>query len=386
MGLGFSDGLSNILSENKNRLFDYQFQSNDAQSDKLENGWINPLMLQYKKSYSKQFTDKTVEVGSFTVGIDQPIFRSGGIYFAIKYAQALRGANKAEIKLKKREAIAQAVKLLFEIKKVELEQKRLILLIQNDTIDIRQKQESYEAGLLESSFLDQAIIKKNQDEAKRLELETTLATLKQNFSLLSDKNPKSLKLPRLKIIPVARYKRNHLELVRDKLRVKEKEYHTKVTWAKYLPTVSVQARYTDEDPNPLFTIPGIKEQYYSYGFSISMPLDINMFTDVEASKVEELKSHTELIERKKAIEKEYNLIINKLQIIDKKIALAKKDEKLYKRLYISTKDLEKAGEKTSLDTAVMYNALEIKKLDREIFALDKQMILLELYTKVENEI
>ena len=382
----YADELSDILSDNKNILFDYQFQSNSAQSDMLENSWINPIMLQYRKNYSKQFTNKTVKTGSFTVGIDQPIFRSGGIYFAIKYAQALRGANEAEIKLKKRETIAQAVKLLFEMKKLKLEKKKLTLLIKNDAIDIRQKRESYEAGLLDSSFLDQAILKRNQDETKLLELETTLMTFEQNFSRLSDKNPDRLKLPKLKVISAAKYKGDNLELARDKLRAEEKGYNAKVTWAKYLPSVSVQARYTDEDLNPLFARPGIEEQYFTYGFSISMPLNINMFSDVEASKVEHLKAQTEVIERKDTIEKEYTLVKSKLNIIDRKIALAKKDETLYQRLYVSTSNLEKAGEKTSFDTALMKNSLDVKKLDKKIYALDKQVLLLELYTKVENEI
>ncbi len=381
-----ADELSDILSDNKNILFDYQFQINTAQSDILENSWINPIMLQYRKSYSKQFANQTVQTGSFTVGIDQPIFRSGGIYYAIKYAQALRGANAVEIKLKKRETIGNAVKLLFEMKKIKLEQKKLVLLIKNDAIDIRLKRESYEAGLIDSSFLDQSILKKNQDETKLLEMETSLMGLEQNFSLLSDKNPITLNLPKLKLISAERYKGKNLELARDKLRATEKGYNSKITWAKYLPTVSVQARYTDEDLNPLFARPGIEEQYFTYGFTISMPLNINMFSDIEASKVEHMRAQTEVIERRHTIDEEYKLVKNKLKIIDKKILLARKDEKLYKRLYKTTKNLALAGEKTSYDTALMKNSLEVKKLDKKIYAIDKQIELLGLYTKVENAI
>jgi len=383
----YADELSNILSDNKNLLFEYQLQENDAKSDTLENSWINPIMLQYRKSYSQQFTDKTIDTGSFTVGIDQPIFRSGGIYYAIKYAKALRGANEVEIKLKKREAIGNAVKFLFEMKKLKLEKRKLALLIKNDEIDIRQKRESYESGLIDSSFLDQAILKKNQDEIKQLEMETSLMGLEENFSLLSDKNPHGLKLPKLKIITEEQYKGNNLELVRDTLRAEQTEYNTKITWAKYLPTVAVQARYTDEDINPLFArAGGLEEKYFTYGFTVSMPLNINMFSDVEASKVEQLKSQTEVIDRKHTIDKEYKLVRNKLHIIDKKIALARKDALLYQRLYRTTKNLAQVGEKTSYDTALMHNSLDIRKLDQQIYTIDKQVELLRLYMKTENAI
>lgn len=380
-----ADELGNILSNNKNILLDYEFRSNDAQSDLLQNSWINPIIVQYSKNYSKQFTDQTVETGSFTVGIDQPIFRSGGIYYAIKYAQALRGANDAAIQLKRRETIGQAVQLLFEMKKMKLQKQKQKLLIKNDSIDIRLKRESYEAGLIDSSFLDQAILKRSQDETQLLEMETSLIGLEQSFSLLSDKDPTALKLPKLKLIAAEKYKGANLELARDKLRATEKKYNAKMTWAKYLPAVSVQGRYTDADLNPLFgTRPGIEERYFSYGFSISMPIDFNMFSDIEASKVDHLKAQTEVIERKHAIDSEYKMIRSKLRIIDNKIKLAKKDEQLYKRLYKTTKNLERAGEKTSFDTAMMHNSLKIRKLDQKIYYLDKQIELIGLYTKVAN--
>ena len=380
--------LSDILSNNQNLLFEYDFRNNAAQSDKLQKSWINPVMLRYSRDYSEQFGAKTIKTGSFSVSIDQPIFRSGGIYYAIKYAQALRGANAAQIALKKREVITQAVKLLFEIRKSELEIKKLRLMIKNDAIDIRQKRESYRAGLLDSSFLDQALLKKNQDEASLLELQINKAELEEKFSLLSDKDPHTLKLPKLRLIDRKVYSRQNLELERDRLKAVQEAYNAKITWAKYLPTLSVHARYTDEDINPLFarTGSGLKEKYRTYGFTLSMPLDINMFADVEASKVAALKAKTEVIEREKRIEEEYRMAQKRLKMIGQKIALAQKNEKLYRNLYRVTRNLAKAGEKTDYDTRMMYHSLQIKKLDKEIYRIDRQIELLKLYAKVKDAI
>jgi len=379
-----ADELKDILSNRKEILFDYEFQSNELESSKLSKSWVNPILFQYNRNYSKQFIDRTVKTGSFTIVVDQPIFKSGGIYFAIKYAQALKEANEAEIKLKKREMIGSAVKTLFEIKKMKLEHQKLTLLVKNDSIDIRQKRESYNAGLIDSSFLDQAILKRNQDETKQLELEISLMKLKESFALLSDEDPEKLKLPKLKLISSQRYKGENLELARDSLRVKEKEYNVKMTWAKYLPALSMQGRYTDEDPNPFFPSSNLKERYFTYGFKISMPLNINMLADIESSKVAYLKSESEVIDRKHTIDEEYKLVQRKLEIIDKKIALAKKDEHLYNRLYRTTKNLAYAGEKTSLDTAMMLNSLKVRRLDQKIYDLEKQIELIELYVKVYN--
>ena len=383
----YADELGDILSDNKELLFDYQFQSNELESDILSNSWLNPVRLQYSKNYTTQFVDTTRKTGGYSIIIDQPVFRSGGIYYGIKYSEALRDATRADLQLQKRTMIGDAISILFNLKKTKLEQEKMKYQIKNDTIDIRQKRDSYEAGLLDSSFLDQAILKKSQDETALLQMDLTLMELKQQFSLLSDKEPYSLRLPVLKLMSKSNYSESNLELIRDRLRAEQADYNQKVTWAKYLPAVSLQGQYTDADLNPFFAAnPDIKEKYYTYGFTISMPLDINTFSDIEASKVEKLRAAVEVLDRKETVDEEYDWIDNSLDILDKKILLAKKDEKVYKSLFRLTKNLAEAGEKTSLDADIMYNSLQVRKIDQKIYEIDKQIQLLKLYVRVENAI
>ena len=383
--LANADELGNILSKNKELLFDYDLKSNELESDMLSKSWINPVKVRYNKDYTTRFKSGRVDTGTFSVFIDQPIFRSGGIYYAIKYSGALRDANRVEIKLQRRQMIGDAVSILFNLKKNRLEQQKMKYLVKNDKIDIRQKKDSYDSGILDSSFLDQAILKKSQDEATLLELELNYLELKQRFSLLSNKSPDKLRLPKLKMMTKSNYKSQNLELKKDVLRAEQSSYNSKVTIAKYLPTVSLQGQYTDGDLNPLFgSGGGIEERYYNYGFSVSMPLDINSLTDIEASRVEKLRAATQVLDRKDTVDQEYQWIFNSLSILDKKIYLAKKDEKVYKNLLRLTKDLAQVGEKTKLDSDIMSNSLKIRKIDQKIYAIDKQLKMLKLYIRVEN--
>lgn len=382
-----ADELGDILSDNKELLFDYQLESNELESDMLSKSWMNPVRLQYNKNYTTQFVDNTIITGGYSIIIDQPIFKSGGIYYGIKYSQALRDATRADIQLQKRMMIGDAISILFNMKKTKLEQEKLKYQIKNDSIDILQKRESYDAGLLDSSFLDQAILQKSQDETALLQTELTLMEFKQKFVLLSDKDPKHLRLPVFKLMSKNTYSEANLELKRDRLRAEQADYNQKVTWTKYLPTVSLQGQYIDADLNPFFALrPDIKEKYYTYGFTISMPLDINTFSDIEASKVEKLKAAVEVLDKKNTVEEEYNWIDNSLSILDKKITLAKKDEKVYQSLYRLTKNLADAGEKTSLDADIMQNSMQIRKIDQKIYEIDKQIQLLKLYVRMENAI
>jgi outer membrane protein TolC len=380
-----SDELKDILSKNKTLMFEYDLKRNELESDKLSKSWVNPVMLRYSQNSSTQYPGQTITTGNYSVTIDQPIFRSGGIYYAIKYAKSYRLANHTDLVLQHRTMIGDAVSILFELKKNALQQKKMAYQIKNDKIDIRQKRDSYNAGLLDSSFLDQAILKKSQDEANLLELKLGLLELKQRFSLLSDKDPATLNLPKLKLISKENYRSENLELKRDIYLAEESQYHEHMTVAKYLPTVSLQGQYLDGDLNPLWSsVSKMKENYYNYGFTVSMPLDINSFTDVESSKVAKLRAATQVLDRKETVNEEYDWIRNSLQILDRKIVLAKKDEKVYSNLYRLTKDLTHAGEKTDLDVQVMYNSREIRKLDQKIYEIDKQIQLLKLYIRVEN--
>ena len=382
--VAMADELAELLSPEKRDLFKYQESYNDLQSDKLKKSWVNPVRLQYRKNYTTQFRERTVDTTNYSVVVDQPIFKSGGIFYSIKYADALRGATAAEIKLRKREMIGMVVRILFEFKKIRLQQQKMGLLIKNDEIDIKLKSDSFEAGILDSSFLDQAIIKRNGDETESLALELQLEKLKNDFAFLSDKNPDKLPLPMLKLISEKEYKSEHLVLRSDTLHAREKQYLSKMTWSQYLPEVSVQGQYIKGDLNPLFANPSLRDEYTNYSVTVSMPLNINSLTDVEAAQIAYMEAATQVIDQEKRVDLEYKTILNNLRIINKKIALDHKDEKLYERLYLVIKNLEAAGEKTSYETKLMHNSLETKKLDQQIHKIDKQLQLLSLYIKVSD--
>jgi outer membrane protein TolC len=381
MPLSAESELQNYLSREKNLLFDYQEELNRLQSSMLRKSWISPVMLNYSESSDNLFgeyeTDRT-----FSVGIDQPIFKSGGIYYAIKFADAQEGANRAEIELQRRSLIVQAISTLFELQKNRLQQKQLKLQIRNDSIDIQRKKEQYDAGLIDSSFLNQAILQRNHDRTTLLVTELAEKNLRNAFSLLSDKKPDGLKLPHLTLVGFDEYRTFNMELEAQRLRVVQSEYESKMTWAKYLPTLSLNANYYNTDSDrPLI---GMNDDYYRYGFRVSMPLNINAPQDIEASRVAFLQQSVQLQDDRRRVRSEYRLVLDTLGIIDKKIALARSDEKLYRSLLKSTREQYKAGEKTIQDVETMKNSMEMAKLDAKIYEIEKQIQLLKLYAKINR--
>jgi len=363
------------LSRQKRQIFDLQEQSNLLESTLLKRSWVNPLTLSYSVNTSESFGKETT-TRSYSVSIDQPIFKSGGIYYAVKYAQAQEGANSLQIRRQRRGMIVQTLTTLFSLRKNRLQQRQARLRLRNDAIDIRRKQEQYDAGVIDSSFLNQAILQRNRDQTTLLGLQLAEKSLRSQFAQLSDKDPDRLTPPKLRLIDAETYRRNHLELQEKRLRVIQSDYNAKMTRSKYLPTLSLNANITHTDSDAAYPI---DPHTYRYGFRLSMPLNINAPVDMEASRVRYLRQSVELEDDRKRVESDYRLILDNIKILEKKIALARSDARLYASLLKSTKEQAQAGQKTSADVETMRNAKAISELDERIYAIDRQIELLKLY-------
>jgi outer membrane protein TolC len=377
--------LQDVLSADRSALLEYQQEQNRIESKKLGNSWINPIILQYSKNYSTQFGD-ALSTGQFVISVDQPIFKSGGIWSAIKYAKALGEANSLDIELQKRQLILQSLTTLYTLEKSKYQLKKLALMVDSDNLDIAIQKELYEAGLTNRTLYDQALLKRNQDITSKLELELTITKLKNDFSLLSDVDPYSITLPNFGMIDKSRYMEKQLELQRERFRVDEKKHNSYMILSKYLPQVSVTGRYTNEDLNPLFSSPNssIKQRYWNYGFKVTLPLNITTFDEIQSAKINYLNAKIELSERRKNIANNFALIEKRLEIIDQKIALSKEDAGHYASILETSQDLEALGEKSNLDTQIVINRLKVRELDQEIYKIDAQLELLGLYINVAD--
>ena len=203
--------LSNVLSADKSKLLEYKREQNSEQSHQLENSWINPIRIQYSKTYSSQYPS-TIGLDQFVISVDQPIFKMGGIWSAMKYAVALGKANALEIEIQKQGMITQAYTLLYNLKKAQLQEQKLGFMIQNDELEIAIQKESYDAGLSNRTLYDQALLKRNQDITANLETQMSMVKLENEFSLLSDENAEAFELPHFTLIKQADYEAGQPEL------------------------------------------------------------------------------------------------------------------------------------------------------------------------------
>lgn len=364
-----------ILSKDRLNLFNYSKEQNEENSSKLKKDWINPITLTYTKSYGDQYDyDKS------TITINQPIFKSGGIYSAIKYANASYNYTNLDIEIQKKELIKSATTMLFNLNIIDLNIKKNEILLKNSNIDIIRKKEQVLNGFLDTSYLDNAILDANKIKNSIADLQYQKDELINSFSNIASKDYKSFELPKLALVNKETFLQKNLTLAKSNADIKQKDHFVDITIAKYLPTVNANGTHTqyhDVDSNFISN-----ENVYSYGVSVTMPLDVRTFNDIEAQKINHLKAKLEL--KNKILEEQnfYKTKISKIKMLDSKKKIAKDDYELYNSLLEIIIEEKNAELKTQSDVDTLQNSQKIKSIELEIYKLEEQIELLEIYSRI----
>ena len=372
------------LSKLKKEQLEIDKALDSLNATNLKYDWINPIVASYSYSVSDQFS---VENKSryFRISLDQPIFKSGGIYFAIKYSDATKTFTNLSTYLKEQNLIKSLYTSVLNLQKVDLQLAKLRLQVDNAKLDIVRKKEQFESGLLDSSFLDSAILQKTSKEQLMLDVEQQRFALLQTFKNISDVDYKSITLPAFSLVDEAEFVTKNLELQSVKAQQSQARYLKNMTISNYLPTLSLFGEYAHKKDS--FRIFEQNNESKNYGLRLSMPIfDVNRGRNIELRKLEYLKSKIVLKDKQKEISNSFKTFQNSIEILQKREALAKKDESLYAGLVRVAQDGLLAGEKTQSDVETLVNSQSMATLDAKIFAIQVQEKFIELYAKMSDEI
>lgn len=368
-----------ILSKSKNKILDYNYQKSIQDYKKLKNDWINPITYKYNYNKNKNYTTR-----KSTIHISQPIFKSGGIYYALKYASSVKNLSEISIENQRKELIKQTVNILFQINKININIEKQKLLIENSKIDIERKKEQVLNGIIDTSFLDNAILDKNNKQNSLIDLEYQKKVLVHNLSNLSDKTYDKFELPVLELVDKKEFLETNIYTKELKYNIDKSYWMKNMVTSSYFPSINFTAdysKYHDIDNNPALD----KDWNYNIGFNISIPFDIKSLNNIESSKISYLIEKTNLEDKKQSELVIYKNGLSKIDSIDKKIKITKDNIKLYDSLLEQLIEQEEVGMKTKSDVMTMVNSKKIKLLDLKTLYFDKQIELLEIYARVENE-
>ena len=375
---------ANVLSNLKEKELQQESYFNSFVTKETKNSWINPVMVTFSLSEDNSLGVKA-NTKSFSISVNQPIFRSGAIFYSIKYANDLNALNKNNLLLKRRELIKEAYRLVIEYKKAILNRKNIMLNIKNAQIEVKKKKEDFLNGVGDSVLLNNAILKLNSLKLQLVDIENLIENLKIKFKNISDLDISKIVLPKFRLVSKKEYINNNIEYKSAILQKKIKKDLYKMQIGNSLFSVNLNASWNYQDVKYSTQTPLLQnneKNFYKVGISITLPLSFNSINSINKSKIDYLKSNLELLDKKSVLNNDFKAKIKEIKNIDKKIAIYKKNIKIYEKLITSTQENIIAGNATKLDLEVIKNSKESMKLNVDILKLNKQEMLLELYYKV----
>ena len=387
--VGASTLSDTILAPNKSKEFDLDLQKVDAEASIERDSWLNPIMASYTASFKTQFGVEQENYNAI-IGIDQPVFKSGGIYFAIKYAKAKAYYNRLGVKLKKNGVIKQTIETVMKLQQLDLNLNQMSLEVLDAQGEVEFLQEQLEVGEVDSATLNMAMASVNIALMKKIDFANQKRDLEYQFSIVSDKKYEEIVLPKLNMLDKEAFLSHNINMKQSRMKSRENSYWHKVVRSTYLPEISLQYQYNySEGINQTFSetfIPyDVKNSYTSYGFKASMPLfDVNMLKTVQSAKVDALKSKIQIDQIAEDEKLFFKMKISKVRALQEKKELSVKNYELYKKIYKSQENSFSSGDSNALDLQKSKHQWEIKAMEIKKIYLDEQIELLSMYEKLND--
>lgn len=343
-----------------------------------ENSWISPVTLSVSAEKSKDTLDVHSENKNINANWSQDIFRSGGIKALIDKAKALGDANLIGIEMERSEYLKNIYAYLARIKRDQPVVEQNNLTLRNREIDLIIITKQYEVGNKDITDMNRAILDKDNAQTTLIISQNSLQSyIYELKKLIGDKEVEKLKIPTVPLVSKNAYLSKNMELDQYNAFTQRDQFGYQVTKSSYYPKLSLNGSvgYNDYQGNKI----GYDGDNYSYGVSVSMPIDYNAKDSIESSKLQLLTTKTSSLDRKAEIEEEYDNSILNIESFKEKISVAKEMKKMYQELYKVTRAQSLTGFKTSYDAESIENSLKIQSLEINIQKYNILIQKIELY-------
>lgn len=353
------------ISHLKNELLNLKRQKILKDMDIEENSWISPATISASFEKNKDSTDALSENQRISASWSQDIFRSGGIQALIDKAKASGKADLIGIDMERSQYLKDIFTYLSKMKRDELVVEQNKLTLQNSEIDLIIIKKQYEVGNKDITDLNRAILDKDNARTTLIISQNTLQSyITELKKLIGENDIANIQIPAIPLITKNEYLVRNMELEQYSALVQRDIAAQQVTKSSYLPklTLNGSVGYNKYEGNNI----GYDGDSYSYGVTLSMPIDYNAENSIESSQLQLLQTKTSLMDRKAEIEEEYDNSIVNIKTYKQKINVAKEMKKIYKSLYKTTKAQSATGFKTNYDAEYIKNSLTIQDLEIKI--------------------
>lgn len=355
-----------LLRVNKQEIIKAQQKEIEANYQKIKYDWISPINL--SSSYTKSDTQDDL-VSDSSISLNQDVFRSGGIFYKIDYANIKLKNSLTSLALENTSLYKELFTGLLQLKKLQLLEKQTHFNLLNAEIEVFLKTQQYKTGALDITELNRALRDKNS--ISKSELTAKQAIVEQEIALkkLTNRELNGIEIPKFELITKEQYEESNYKLLVANLNTELSDKQYKITRSSYLPTVSLNAAYGYQDnPNIDFN-----DDYYRYGVKLSMPLSFNYYSTLQESKAVYLQERLNIVENKIDAMSLYDAAISKIDNYEKYKLITQDNIKLYTKLIEIVQKALKSGMKTGYDLKTLQNTKQVDELELEISDINIQL-------------
>jgi outer membrane protein len=374
-------GDSNLLKETKRDFLEKSRQEAESIGDTLKNNWLGGIDL--SGSYNKLESDtREEEYQSYSATFSQDIFRSGGIWWQIKKGKVYKSLSMTKLDASEKDMIFSLYSISLSIKNLDIELKKMALLIENQNILIKNQKESYESGLLGIKDLDESIIELNTLKNQKEGIIQARIDLIANLKNLTDFKYSEIDVPSFQIPTMGDFLEKSYELEIQKGEIENIRLEKNLAYAQFLPRVSLYGKYNRSES--FFSKSQGQEESYSYGIQLNIPIGFNAKGAIESAQLSYLRSKSELNDKRENEKTKYEKIVSKLESIKRRQQNSEELIESYLSVQKITEDYFKSNLRTADDVKIIKNRVQISRHDLEIYEIDKQIVMVELYRGIKN--
>ena len=350
-----------VLNEERLKSLELKEEMTKIQKKEGLFNLISPLNLSLSGKKDNK-SDKMSQDAS--INFNQDIFKFGALFYSADEVKNTFNKNIFELNKEKTKLYQELYNDIIDTRITDLQIEKKKREIENKNLELKIKKEKLSIGNASIDELNNILISLNKIKQSLISLKITRLNLIEKIKITSDQSYKNIKIPTIKLSSEEEFIKKSPIIKTAKFNKESKKNMALISKASnYFPTLSINARYAKK-------IKEKKENSYSYGFSLSMPLSFGKILNVEKSKLDHLIAMRELREAKLKEKVKYKSFKNEIKLYKENIKLAKIDLKLYEDLIKNTKEKLSAGLSNKEALKILTNTKLMRDIDIDINKLN----------------
>lgn len=360
-----------LLKKNKQDIIKQKQKEIEFNTQKLKYNWISPLNISTSLSKSDIYNKA---VSDASINLNQDVFRSGGIFYRLKYADVKLKYDLTSLAKQNSSLYENLFIGLLNLKKLNFSLNQTHYNLLNSDIEVFLKTQQYKTGEADITELNRALREKNS--VLKTELIAKLAIVEKEIELkkLTDMPLSEIVLPQFELMTQDEYEKLNYSLNEARLNLEVSNEEHKILRSNYLPAISINGAYGYRD-NPNLNIDG---DYYQVGIALNMPLDYNEKATLEEQKAAKMRKKLEIIDTQINELSVYEQRNSKIKNYQEHNEVTKKNIELYSELIEIIQKALDAGLKTGYDLQTLQNTKAVDELEIGINEINIQIELAQL--------